>query len=83
MVRLGGAASLAGNIKVGDYILSVSDVEVSQKPFQEVKDLLLGPAGSELTIKLARHGHDGKQEIVNATLKRASPLEREDEGEPV
>jgi len=73
----GGAAARSGSIQVGDFILWVAGVDITSKPFQEVKSLILGPRGSQLKLKLDRRSDDGHHNIYNTVISRAAPLSEE------
>jgi hypothetical protein len=75
----GGAAARSGSIRVGDYILSVQGVDVTNKPFEEVKKLVLGPAGSDLTLKIDRRTEEGKHNIFSTTITRSAPASQDPE----
>ena len=69
----GGAAAMSGDINVGDYMLWVGGIDITNKPFHEVKALILGPAGSKLKLKMDRRSPSGEHSVFNTTITRCVP----------
>ena len=70
----GGAAARSGSIRVGDYILRAGGVDVTEKPFAEVRSLILGAAGSQLTLKIDRRTEGGKHHVFSTSITRSVPV---------
>lgn len=68
----GGAASVSGSIKVGDYLLRVAGVDVTRRPFLEVKALILGPVGTDLLLEVDRRRKDGQHTTLSMTIRRTA-----------
>ncbi|WP_076789621.1 S41 family peptidase [Chlorobium sp. KB01] len=64
-VEDGYGAARAG-IRMGDTISAVNGTAIRNKPLYEVKELLKGPLGESLTLKIEREG----EPFFTATIKR-------------
>ena len=67
----GGAAYLSGAIQVGDYILQVANMDASKHSIADIRNCVLGPAGSCLDLKLDRRGEDDEPNVFTVNIKRA------------
>jgi C-terminal processing protease CtpA/Prc len=67
----GGAAYLSGAIQVGDYILQVANMDASKHSIADIRNCVLGPAGSYLDLKLDRRGEDDEPNVFTVNIKRA------------
>lgn len=60
-------AAKAG-IKVGDHLLSVGDTDLVRVGFQEIEDLMEGPAGSKVKVATSRNGNLMRYELAREYL---------------
>ena len=67
----GSAAHLSGAIQVGDYILEVATMDASKHSIADIRNFILGPAGSYLDLKLDRRGEDNEPNVFTVKIKRA------------
>ena len=67
----GGAAYQSGEIAVGDYILEVGRMLVSQHPIEKIRKNVLGQAGSCLDLVLDRRDENDASKIFTVTIKRS------------
>ena len=61
-IRPGGSAALSGRVAVGDVILQVNDREVAS--LEDAAELLVGPAGSLVTLQLLWRGQTARVALV-------------------
>ena len=66
----GGAAYQSGEIAVGDYILEVGRMVVSQHSIETIRKNVLGQAGSYLDLVLDRRDENDASKIFTVTIKR-------------
>jgi C-terminal processing protease CtpA/Prc len=67
----GGAAYQSGEIAVGDYILEVGRMVVSQHSIETIRKNVLGQAGSYVDLVLDRRDENDASKIFTVTIKRS------------
>jgi C-terminal processing protease CtpA/Prc len=67
----GGAAYQSGEIAVGDYILEVGRMVVSQHSIETIRKNVLGQAGSYVDLVLDRRDENDVSKIFTVTIKRS------------
>ena len=77
----GGGAVMSQAIKIGDRVVSVNEVDVSKRSLYEIKELMLGPVGSEVRVTLERQGKDGTKTTFSTTISRKNYGENNDQYE--
>ena len=55
----GGPAARSGAIRVGDYLLAISDVEVRGLSAANIRSLIVGPDGSKVSLRFKRASTKG------------------------
>lgn len=70
----GCSALEGGQIKVGDLLVGVDELEITEDTTPEqISDKVLGHPGQQVLLKLLRKGEDGEQERVEARVTRTIP----------
>lgn len=73
----GGAAALTGELQINDYIMSVAGVDITNRTFTDVKSLILGEPGTQLTLKVDRRTDDGQHQIFSTIITRSTPASQD------
>lgn len=72
----GGPAARSGSVQVGDYLLSVQDVDIQNLSAANIRSLIVGPDGSSVTLKLKKRPvgsgrtPEGHEEVCSVTVIR-------------
>src|SRR5690625_7207452 len=59
-----GGPAVAAGLRAGDRIISVDGIEVRGKSREEVNDIMVGTGGSELVLRIQRHGSEDVESIT-------------------
>src|SRR5690625_5976531 len=59
-----GGPAVAAGLRAGDRIMSVDGIEVRGKSREEVNDSMVGTGGSELVLRIKRHGSEDVESIT-------------------
>mmetsp|Transcript_46717 Transcript_46717/g.95542 ORF Transcript_46717/g.95542 Transcript_46717/m.95542 type:complete len:422 (+) Transcript_46717:63-1328(+) len=71
-LKEGQPAQRSGLIQLGDCLCEINGIDVFRQPAQNVKRLLLGPAGS--TVRLGFHrGTDPRAPLIQVAIQRCMP----------
>ncbi|EKX38951.1 hypothetical protein GUITHDRAFT_143937, partial [Guillardia theta CCMP2712] len=65
----GGAADRDGRIEASDVIVAVDGVEARDKSIEQVREMIIGPQGSSVTLKLKK----AQGETLESVLVRGTP----------
>lgn len=63
-----GSTAASAGILPGDLIIKVDDINLSADTYTEAEALLIGEAGTKVTLKLRRDGEDTEMEITRRVL---------------
>lgn len=66
----GGAAIKTGQIKVGDQLLKINDIDVKSLPFEKVMELLKGDKNTTIVLQIKQKRGGKEEKIVDVPLKR-------------
>jgi hypothetical protein len=70
----GSSVAADGRIRVGDMLLSVDGLPVSGKDLAEIRNMIVGPIGTKVSLELQRDkGIRGMPQQIAVTLARAVP----------
>jgi carboxyl-terminal processing protease len=62
-----GSAADNVSIKVGDKIIAIDNIDINKNNISEIRELLRGEPGSEVSVKIKRYGDT---QIINKTIQR-------------
>lgn len=63
-----GSTAASAGILPGDLIIKVDDINLSADTYSEAEALLIGEAGTKVTLKVRRDGEDTEMEITRRVL---------------
>ena len=63
-----GSTAASAGILPGDLIIKVDDINLSADTYADAEALLIGEAGSKVTLKVRRNGEDTEMEITRRVL---------------
>ncbi|HUT77146.1 MAG TPA: PDZ domain-containing protein, partial [Polyangia bacterium] len=71
-VRPGSLGERAG-LKPGDRLLAIDDVDVTDLPFERVRESLRGPVGTRVRLSIERQGELLDVELERRPLREDAP----------
>ena len=63
-----GSTAASAGILPGDLIIKVDDIDLSADTYSDAEALLIGEAGTKVTLKVRRNGEDTEMEITRRVL---------------
>lgn len=63
-----GSTAASAGILPGDLIIKVDDINLSAETYADAEALLIGEAGTKVTLKVRRNGEDTEMEITRRVL---------------